>query len=79
MEWNTTFTSFLLWIRHIQSSVKKKKKKKTMAAIHLDTIRCVPNTAHMTDRKLFFAQIIPVLTTLFMLDFKVLELLCAFL
>ena len=36
-----------------QSSVRKK-----MAAVHLTTIPCEPNTAHMAHRNLFFCEII---------------------
>ena len=46
-----------------------------MAAVHLTTI---PNTAHMVHRKLVSAKFFPLLTTLFVLGFKVLELFCAF-
>ena len=37
-----------------QSSVRKK-----MAAIHLTTIPCEPNTANMAHRKLCFCEILP--------------------
>ena len=38
----------------IESSVRKK-----MAAVHLTTIPCEPNTAHMAHRKLCFCEILP--------------------
>ena len=37
-----------------QSSVRKK-----MAAVHLTTIPCEPNTANMAHRKLCFCEILP--------------------
>lgn len=51
-----------------------------MAAIHFTAIPYEPNAANRRREKIFFfAKFVPTQTTLYLLGFELLEVLCAFL